>query len=1105
MKKILLSTVFALMALCASAAIGDTFSEGYLSYLVMDDDASTDYPKVWVLGLSAGANNATNITLSIPTTVTHNGITYRVTQIDANAFSGKTNIVQAILCYGITHIGEGAFKNCSKLVTTRMSSSMQVIGNEAFAGCSSLRNVYIANVDPANFTVATSAFPSNSGMGLGYSKASTNIPPYNTAEAFAKFAIITPSSGAIDFATDDDFGMCVTKAPTKNTPGEIQIVGVYGNTTGTYRPADTYTNSVYSYHLVAIANSACKGDSQVKSFDFSNATNLVTIGNYSFSGCTNLTSVNLGSTVAAIGDYAFENASFSSITIPASIRSIGYLALNKCPNLSAISVSNNIAFQSSYGVLYKCLEDDKLDLLCCPAAFPYTAFYEYMFLPQVTVIENYAFAYCTNLNTIHIPYGVQKLKAYLFNAALQEVKIPSSVTEFDAEVFGNASGLQRIYANIAGTPPTITLFPATPANLYVPYGFVSNYKSAGFWKNCVNIQEGSYDVPEACTKTVSGTLLNDVRSGFTITSTAATTINGTSYDGTMKLTSQQAPTEAATLKIPASVSHNSKTYAVTEIDGKVIYETMSYPLTVALGENIKSIGNMAFNNQPYITGLTLNKNLQKIGSYAFYNCGIENRLELPYGIKYVQTSSFAGNKIPAIKIPSSVTNLGYDALKGNTQLAEIVLNNAQSAADESWVLTDIPTSCTLYVPTGTVQQYKNNSKWGTLNVKAGAYDFTYQDKISTIYHVTVTDPTPLVVDGVSYAGKAKYVYHPYIVSSGVTGFTVDRYETYNNQKYLITEYGDSLFYGASKIDVTVRNNPLIERIGAYSFYGSGLTSMEIPATCTEIGKYAFVNARNLNELVMLSNSVPTFNDAFYGANNTGFKCYVNWSHYASYKSKINNWTAFGADSDQPIDRLNAYFSSKNSAEAICIAHPVDWDASGVEAYTVNQVSVSEQIAYTQKQSATPAGTGLLVKGYKKGDVYKLVRPTDTPTIGNNLLVGVTSSILTNVKNVSVGYIFDVPTHTFIRPTSDVYVGAGSAYLKLSNLLRYPSSLTVSGFEVESITGDVNGDGVVNVSDITALVNRILGDTTYSDAVCDINGDGVVNVSDVTALVNLILN
>ena len=43
-----------------------------------------------------------------------------------------------------------------------------------------------------------------------------------------------------------------------------------------------------------------------------------------------------------------------------------------------------------------------------------------------------------------------------------------------------------------------------------------------------------------------------------------------------------------------------------------------------------------------------------------------------------------------------------------------------------------------------------------------------------------------------------------------------------------------------------------------------------------------------------------------------------------------------------------------------------------------------------------------------------------------------------------------------------------------------------------------------MSDVTALINKILGSSTYSDAVCDINGDGEINVSDVTALINLIL-
>ncbi|MGM9868549.1 MAG: M6 family metalloprotease domain-containing protein [Sodaliphilus sp.] len=55
-----------------------------------------------------------------------------------------------------------------------------------------------------------------------------------------------------------------------------------------------------------------------------------------------------------------------------------------------------------------------------------------------------------------------------------------------------------------------------------------------------------------------------------------------------------------------------------------------------------------------------------------------------------------------------------------------------------------------------------------------------------------------------------------------------------------------------------------------------------------------------------------------------------------------------------------------------------------------------------------------------------------------------------------------------------------------------------------ITGDINGDGVVNVSDVTALINTILGDASFSHEVCDINADGEVNVSDVTALINSIL-
>ena len=55
-----------------------------------------------------------------------------------------------------------------------------------------------------------------------------------------------------------------------------------------------------------------------------------------------------------------------------------------------------------------------------------------------------------------------------------------------------------------------------------------------------------------------------------------------------------------------------------------------------------------------------------------------------------------------------------------------------------------------------------------------------------------------------------------------------------------------------------------------------------------------------------------------------------------------------------------------------------------------------------------------------------------------------------------------------------------------------------------VSGDINGDGEVNASDATALINHLLGTESYPTNLCDVNGDSEVNSSDVTALINKIL-
>ena len=54
----------------------------------------------------------------------------------------------------------------------------------------------------------------------------------------------------------------------------------------------------------------------------------------------------------------------------------------------------------------------------------------------------------------------------------------------------------------------------------------------------------------------------------------------------------------------------------------------------------------------------------------------------------------------------------------------------------------------------------------------------------------------------------------------------------------------------------------------------------------------------------------------------------------------------------------------------------------------------------------------------------------------------------------------------------------------------------------AVTGDVSGDGNVNVSDVTTEINQILSGST--DGQFDVNGDGKVDVSDVTTVINIIL-
>ena len=57
----------------------------------------------------------------------------------------------------------------------------------------------------------------------------------------------------------------------------------------------------------------------------------------------------------------------------------------------------------------------------------------------------------------------------------------------------------------------------------------------------------------------------------------------------------------------------------------------------------------------------------------------------------------------------------------------------------------------------------------------------------------------------------------------------------------------------------------------------------------------------------------------------------------------------------------------------------------------------------------------------------------------------------------------------------------------------------------SLRGDMNGDGNVDISDVTALTDQLLGGGTISNPAADCNQDGDVDIADVTALIDYLLS
>lgn len=181
----------------------------------------------------------------------------------------------------------------------------------------------------------------------------------------------------------------------------------------------------------------------------------------------------------------------------------------------------------------------------------------------------------------------------------------------------------------------------------------------------------------------------------------------------------------------------------------------------------------------------------------------------------------------------------------------------------------------------------------------------------------------------------------------------------------------------------------------------------------------------------------------------------------------------------------------------------------------------------------PAGTPVLLECASDQAVDCKVKPMGAPKTDNtsnysgaNILMGTyfcnQDGNLSYPTSSSTGTInannFTAPTNPqkyvlgitasgklgFVKATGTA-MPANKAWLEYTGTAEL-----VLPFEDTSFTlGDVNRDGLVNIADVTATVDIVLGKDSqepfaYDHKAADIDGSGTITITDVTALVNIIL-
>ena len=184
----------------------------------------------------------------------------------------------------------------------------------------------------------------------------------------------------------------------------------------------------------------------------------------------------------------------------------------------------------------------------------------------------------------------------------------------------------------------------------------------------------------------------------------------------------------------------------------------------------------------------------------------------------------------------------------------------------------------------------------------------------------------------------------------------------------------------------------------------------------------------------------------------------------------------------------------------------DFTISPGETRTVS-ILLDNEAEYTAFQSDLYLPEGLTAANFALTD-RKHANHTLTATVlpdGGIRLLSYSLNLKTYSGNNGALVTFDVTASEDFEGEATVAL-RGTLFTTVAGVeVPFDNETCTVSLPSTAIRGDVDGDGSVNISDVTALIDLLLGGGSISNPAADCNQDSSVNISDVTSLIDYLLS